>query len=453
MDTDLPNMSTTRSLPGPRGHWLLGVLPHVRKDILGFFDDCHREFGDAAYFRAGNRRSMLLSHPADIETVLVTENRRFIKNYALQFLRPLLGNGLVLNEGNAWLRQRRLVQPAFSKQRVESYAPAMVECTERLLAGWQPGQVRNLHMEMVELTMSIAGRTLLGIDVGEQFAEVTRCMEAVMHDFLSRFGSALPIPFWMPTPKNLKLRRTIRRLDGILQTLISERRASSAGRDDFLSLLLAARDEEDGSGLTDRQARDEVMTMFLAGHETTANALAWTWQLLGQHPEVQEQARGEVRSVLGGRPPTAADIPRLPLVEAILKESMRLFPPAYVVGRRPIEDITIGGHFIPAGMNVLMCPWIVHRDERWFDRARAFDPARWLDGRTQGLPKYAYFPFGGGPRVCIGNGFAMFEGTLILAMIVQRFRMDLLNPLPARIQPAITLRPGEPIEMRVGASV
>jgi len=443
-------MPATRSLPGPRGHWLLGVLPRVRQDILGFFDECHREFGDAAYFRAGNRRSMLLSCPADIETVLVTENRRFIKNAALQFLRPLLGNGLLLNEGDAWLKQRRLVQPAFSKQRVESYAPAMALCTERHLAAWRAGQVRNLHMEMVELTMSIAGRTLLGIDVGAQFAEVVRCMEAVMHDFLRRFGSALPLPFWVPTPKNLQLKRTIRRLDRILQDLIDERRAGSAGgANDFLSLLLAARDEDDGSGLSDRQARDEVMTMFLAGHETTANALAWTWQLLGQHPDVQERARSEVRAVLGGRPPTAADMPRLPLVEAVFKESLRLFPPAYVVGRRPLEDITIGGHFIPAGMNVLMCPWIVHRDERWFDRPRAFDPDRWLDGRTASLPKYAYFPFGGGPRVCIGNTFAMFEGTLILAVILQRFRLELLNLLPARIQPAITLRPGEPIEMRV----
>lgn len=191
--------------------------------------------------------------------------------------------------------------------------------------------------------------------------------------------------------------------------------------------------------------------MFLAGHDTTAGALAWTWQLLGQHPDVQAQARTEVRSVLGGRTPCAADIPRLPLVDAILKESLRLFPPAYVVGRRPIADITIGGHFIPAGMNVLMCPWIVHRDERWYDRPRVFDLGRWLDGRTANLPKYAYFPFGGGPRVCIGNTFATFEGTLILAMILQRFQLELLNPLPVRIQPAITLRPGEPIEMRLSA--
>ena len=435
--------------PGPRGHWLLGVLPRVRSDVLGFFDECFREYGDAVYFRAGNRRSVLLSHPDDIETVLVTENRQFIKNRALQYLRPLLGNGLLLNEGEAWLRQRRIVQPAFGKHRVEGYVPAMMECTERMLAQWQTGQVRDLHMEMVELTMSIAGRTLLGIDVGDQFVEVTRCVETVMTDFLGRFGSALPLPFWIPTPGNWKLARTIRRLDAILHELIQHRRASGAAGGDFLSLLLAARDEVDGSGLSDRQVRDEVMTMFLAGHETTANALAWTWQLLGQHPQVQERAAREARETLGGRPPTAADVANLPLCEAILKESMRLYPPAYAVGRRTMADITIGGHFIPAGHNVLMSQWVVHRDERWFDEPLAFDPERWRDGRTDGLPKYAYFPFGGGPRVCIGNTFAMVEATLVIASVLQRFRLEAVNPRPARIKPAITLRPAEPIPMRL----
>lgn len=444
-------MSPTRPLPGPRGHWLLGVLPRLRKDMLGFFDECFREYGDAVYFRAANRRSVLLSHPDDIETVLVTENRRFVKNVALQFLRPLLGNGLLLNEGEAWLRQRRLVQPAFSKTRVEGYAPAMVECTQRMLAGWQPGQTRSVQLDMFELTMAIAGRTLLGIDVGPRFDDVAQCLEAVMIDFLARFRSAVPLPFWWPTATNRRLKRTIRRLDGILQELIEQRRATGEGGQDFLSLLLAARDEQDGRGLANRQVRDEVMTMFLAGHETTANTLAWTWLLLGQNPQVQRRVHREVREVLGGRPPTAADVPRLSLCERVIKEAMRLYPPAYIVGRRPVENITIGGNFVRAGTNVLMSQWIVHRDGRWHDGPLVFDPDRWSDGRTSGLPKYAYFPFGGGPRGCIGNTFATFEATLILAMIAQRFHLELAGPPPG-ILPAITLRPAGPIEMRLEAA-
>jgi cytochrome P450 len=253
----------------------------------------------------------------------------------------------------------------------------------------------------------------------------------------------------MPTPRNIGLKRTIRRLDQILQQLINERRAAGAGGSDLLSLLLEARDEDDGQGISDRQIRDEVMTMFLAGHETTANALAWTWYLLGQHPEIQARVQDEARAVLGGRLATAADVPRLVYCDQVVREALRLYPPAYLVGRRALADITIGEHFIPAGTNVLMSQWIVHRDVRWFADPLRFDPDRWADGSLGDLPKYAYFPFGGGPRVCIGNTFAMFEATLILATIAQQARLELVSPASIRIQPAVTLRPAEPIEMRV----
>lgn len=442
-------MTPVRTLPGPRGHWLLGSLPPLRKDMLGFFEHCFREYGDAAYFRIGGRRSMLLSHPEDIERVLVTENRLFIKNYALQFLRPLLGSGLLLNEGESWLRQRRLIQPAFSRSRIESYAPAMADCTEQMLSGWSEGQTLNIVTEMAALTMNIAGRTLLGVDVSGQFSEVTRCVEAVMYDFLARFGAPIPLPYWFPSPRNVRLKRTIGRLDRVLQQLIVARRAAGGSGTDLLSTLIAARDEDDGTGLSDRQLRDEVMTMFLAGHETTALALSWTWYLLGKHPEIQRSVREEVSSVLGGQPPTAADVPKLVYCERVLREAMRLYPPAYVVGRRPIEDCTIGGHLLPAGHNVLMSQWIVHRDPRWFDQPLEFNPDRWADGLASRLPKYAYFPFGGGPRVCVGNTFATFEAVLILAAVSQRFHLELMTQGTIKLQPAIVLRPGQPIEMRV----
>src|SRR6185436_16063605 len=300
-------MTSLKSPPGPRGHWLVGSLREVKANRLAFFRRCFDEFGDAASFRMANRRAILLSHPDDIERVLVTENRRFEKNFALRLLRPLLGNGLILAEGDAWLRQRRLIQPAFSKQQIESYAPAMVEATRGMLAGWQSDEVRDIHSEMMQLTMEIAGRTLLGVNAAGQFSGVRKSLEGVMQDFLARFNSAVRVPVWFPSPANLRLKRHIRRLDGILQELIQQRRASSVAGGDFLSLLIRARDEGDGSGLSDKQLRDEVMTMFLAGHDTTANTLAWTWWLLGQHREVQEQLSAEVNEVLSGREPAAAD--------------------------------------------------------------------------------------------------------------------------------------------------
>ncbi|HEY2414074.1 MAG TPA: cytochrome P450 [Pirellulaceae bacterium] len=442
-------MTSTAAFPGPRGHWLLGSLPRLRADMLGFFEECFRDYGDAVYFRPGNRRSMLLSHPDDVERVLVTENRRFIKNYALQFLKPLLGNGLLINEGDSWLRQRRLIQPAFARPRVESYAGAMVASTQRMLNQWQNDETRDIVPAMMRLTMEIAGKTLLGIELGDEFNKIARLLESTMYDFLGRFSAAIPLPFWVPTPRNLRLRLTVWQLDRILQSLIDRRRAQGAGGGDFLSLLLNAKDEQDGRGISDRQIRDEVMTMFLAGHETTAVALCWTWLLLAQHPEIQDRVAIEAVAVLGDREPTAADVPKLVFCEQVIRESMRLYPPAYVVGRRPIEDITIGRHFIPAGTNVLMSQWIVQRDPRWYDAPLRFHPDRWADGLASRLPKYAYFPFGGGPRLCIGNTFALFEAPLILAMIARRFRLSLATSSEIRIQPAVTLRPRDPIPMRI----
>lgn len=419
--------------------------------MLGFFEECFREYGDAVYFRVANRRAMLLSHPDDIEQVLVTENRHFVKNYAMRFLRPLLGRGLLLNEGADWLRQRRLIQPAFARPRVEAYVPAMVECTQQMLSRWEEGRVVDFSAAMFRLTMTIGSQTLLGIDAGSRFREVAQCLETVLDDFLRRLGRPLVLPTWVPTPANLRLHRAIQHLDRILEQLIQQRRHEEAG-DDALSLLVRARDEVDGGGLSDRQLRDEVMTLFLAGHETTANALTWTWHLLSQHAEVQAEVRREAREVLGDAVPTAADVPHLKYTECVVREALRLYPPAYVIGRRPLTDITIGGHFIPAGTNVLMSQWIVHRDPRWFDDPLRFDPQRWADGLAGRIPKYAYFPFGGGPRVCIGNTFAMVEAVLVTAMIARQFVLTPAYAEAVPLLPAVTLRPAVPIPLRIEAA-
>jgi cytochrome P450 len=443
------SMTSLKSPPGPRGDWLLGSLREVSADRLAFFRRCFDEYGDAATFRMANRRAILLSHPDDIERVLVMENKRFGKNFALRLMRPLLGNGLILAEGDAWLRQRRLIQPAFSKQQIESYAPAMVAATREFVARWQGGEVRNIHSEMMQLTMDIAGRTLLGVNATGRFGGVRESLEGVMEDFLARFRNPITIPLWLPTPGNLRLKRHIGRLNDILQTLIEQRRASCSPGGDFLSLLIRARDEGDGSGLSDKQLRDEVMTMFLAGHDTTANALSWTWWLLGQNPDVQQRLRQEVDTALAGREATAADVPCLPFCENILRESMRLYPPAYVVGRRALEDCTIGDYFIRQGTNVLMSSWVVHRDSRWYERPDEFLPDRWADGLLMRIPKYAYFPFGGGPRACIGNNFAMLEGVLVIATMAQQLELSTVTRPPIKLLPAITLKPGQPLEMKV----
>ena len=435
--------------PGPRGHWLLGALPAVRQDRLGYFTRCRREYGDVVGFRVVNRRSILVSDPNLIEQVLVTDNRRVVKNFALTLLEPLLGKGLLLNEGEPWLKQRRIMQPAFSRQKVESYGSCMVEFARRLVSDWSEGETHDLHAAMVSLTMQIAAKTLFDVDVDEEGDEIRPLLRDSVRDFLQRFSSLLILPYWLPTPLHQRSKRTIGKLDRILQQLIDQKRNSSKEGADLLSTLLRARDEADGKGMTDKQLRDEVTTLFLAGHDTTANALAWTWYLLARQPQAQRRLQAELDAVLAGRDPTPADLPRLLECEHVVKEAMRLYPPAYTIGRRPTEPLELGGYTLPAGTNILMSQWVVHRDERWFESPDEFRPERWGSPAIGQLPKYAYFPFGGGPRVCIGNSFAMLEAILIVATIAQRFEFSQAEDKEIAPLAGVTLSPSEPVELVV----
>jgi cytochrome P450 len=383
----------------------------------------------------------LLSDPDLIEQVLVTDNRNFVKPYIYQFLRPALGNGLLLSEGDFWLRQRKLMQPAFLRQRIETYGTAMVSHTQRMLARWRDGETRDLHADMMQLTQAIVAQALLDVDVADASTGVAEALECIMEDFSYRFESVFPVPLWIPVPRNRRLMRAVQLLDRIIERIIQQRRSASEDRGDLLSRLMQAQDEERGGGMTNRQLRDEVMTLYLAGHETTANALSWCWYLLGQHPEVEAKLHAELRDVLGDRAPTVADLPRLVYTERIILESMRLYPPVYAFGRRPIADCTLGGYAIRAGTTIMISQWIVHRDPRHFAEPERFDPDRWANDLQKRLPKYAYFPFGGGPRVCIGNTFAMMEAVLVLATIASQFRIR-LDPAHAVVPwPSITLRP------------
>ncbi|HTI52318.1 MAG TPA: cytochrome P450 [Planctomycetaceae bacterium] len=435
-------MSTINTIPGPRGHWLLGSLRELRRDPLEFYSRMAREFGDVVSYRLGPHPVVLVSRPDLIEQVLVTDNKHFIKHYALRLLRPILGNGLITSDGSFWLRQRRLIQPAFNRQRIESYAGVMVELTDRLLATWRDGETRDLHADMMQLALGIVSKTLLDVDAGDRYSEVASAIEVILNDFDERFRSAFPPPFWLPlVPRNRRLKAAVRHLDAIIETIIGQRRAERGDRGDLLSLLIEARDEEDATGMTDRQLRDEVMTMFLAGHETTANALAWTWSLLATHPAVADRLRDELASALDGRPPTAADVPHLVYTGQILQESMRLYPPAYTFGREATADVELGGYRIRKGTTVLISQWVMHRDPRFFERPDAFDPDRWSAACGKGVPRYAYFPFGGGPRTCVGNSFAMLEATLVLATIASRFQVTLAPGAAIAPRASVTLRP------------
>jgi cytochrome P450 len=437
---EIASMSVLKRAPGPPGRFLSGNLPEFRRDLLAFFTRCARDYGDVAAFRLGPRPCLLLSHPDAIEDVLVTNARNFTKHFALRMNRLLLANGLLTSEGDFWLRQRRLIQPAFQRDRIATYAPVMVAYTERLLAKWKDGETLDLHTEMMRLTLEIVAKALFDADVANEARDVGVALEVALNSFVRRLFRAFPLPHWVPTPANIRLKRAVRRLDEIVYSMIRDRRSRGDERDDLLSRLLRAQDE-DGSRMTDKQLRDEMMTLFLAGHETTAIALSWMWYLLSQHPEAEARLLAELRTVLGDRSPTVADLPRLRYAEGVVTESMRLYPPAYAIGRENIADCEIGGYPVPAGTTLLMSQWVVHRDARWFPEPLAFRPERWEGDLARRIPKYAYFPFGGGPRLCVGNNFALMEAVLILATIAQRFHFDLVPGHPVATAPSMTLRP------------
>jgi len=439
-----------KTLPqGPAGHPLLGTLRDFQRDQLAFYASCAHDYGDVVPTRFGPVRVLLIYHPDAIEEVLVTRSRDFVKSPGVRVLRPLLGEGLLRSEGSVWLRQRRLVQPAFHRQRLADYGEIMTAYTERRLVDWKDCQVVDVHAEMMALTLEIVAKTLFDADVSNQTGSVGHAANVLSEHFGARLRSFRLLPHWVPTPANLRSAQAIRRLDQVIYGMIATRRSSGEDRGDLLSILLHAQDADDGTGMTDRQVRDEAMTLFMAGHETTAVALSWTWYLLGQHPQVEARVAEEVRAVLGGRAPAMADLPNLTYTARVVTESMRLYSPVYVMGRQAARPTEVAGYPVARNVVVVMPTWIVHRDARWFDEPEAFRPERWADERARPLPRFAYFPFGGGPRQCIGNAFAMMEAVLVLATIAQRCRLTLLPGQRVTPTPYVTLRPEPGIRMVV----
>ena len=449
-DLRLKKEPATPSIPpGPKGHPILGVMPEFNRDILGFIQHC-RDYGDVVRARFFYVTAYFLFDPKDIEYILSTNARNFIKSMSLRsnFFSRLLGNGLLTSEGEFWRRQRRLAQPAFHRQRISAYGDVMVEFTDRMMSAWQEGETRDITRDMMRLTLEIVARTLFNADVSGDADRVGKILSEIVKPFASQATLKWILDNRLPTPDHFRFHNLARQIDDIVYRIIAERRASGRDEGDLLSMLLQAQDE-DGSQMTDKQLRDEVMTLFLAGHETTALTLSWAWYLIGLSAEAQQKFHDELDSVLAGRMPTFSDLPQLKYTEKIAKESMRLYPPAFGVGRQAIEDCEIGGFRIPAKAQVFAFQWATQRDARYFDEPDEFKPDRWTDEFIAALPKYAYFPFGGGPRACIGNTFAMMEIILVLATIGQKFHLKLAPDQKVEPAPAMSLRPKNGIRVVV----
>lgn len=438
---------TPRALPpGPAGSVLLGSLREIRRDPLAFLVHASDTYGDVVRFRIANVPIVLLNDPGEIERVLVTDQKRFVKGRTLARARRLFGNGLLTSDGEFHASQRRQILPGFHRPRLAEYGETMSQIAVAHRERWQPGQIIDIAAAMNHLTLAIAGRTLFAADLEVLAADLEEAQETG----IGRLGmSVLPFaPLFdrLPLPRTRRFQAARSRLDRALYALIESRRHDCDGRSDVLSQWLCA--QGDAGGMTDVQIRDEMMTLLLGGYETTSNALAWTWYLLAQHSRVEARLHAELDSVLGSRIAVFDDVAHLPFTRMVLAESMRLYPPAWLIGRVAVEDYVAAGYRLPAGSLVIMSPWLVHRNARYFPAPEAFDPDRWLPERQAGRPKFSYFPFGGGSRGCIGEPFALMEGVLLLASLGQRWKFRSVGE-PPRIDPAITLRPKSGIYVQV----
>ena len=435
--------------PGPPGNFLLGNLPDFARDVLGFHERCRDEYGDIVRLRVGSRIIYVVSNPELVNYVLVANHRNFIKHsFFWRHVTAIFGSGLLTSEGESWLHQRRLMAPQFHRERITSYADTMVSYTERMLGDWRDGEVRNVHHDMMGVTLRIVAKVLFDADVESDVDIVGSSFDAVTDEIAARFRRPVFIPDWVPLPGNFRYRAGVRKLNDVVYRIIREHHANGAQGNDLLSMLMQTRGE-DGSRMNDQQLRDEAVTLLLAGHETTALTLSWTWYLLSQHPDVANKLYEELERVLGGRAPAAADMPALRYTENVILESMRLYPPAYGIGREAVEDCELGGYHVPAGTTIFMSSYVMHRDPRWYDEPKRFRPERWSEGLADRLPRHAYMPFGGGPRICIGNSFAMMEAVLLLATIARRYRLHAVSDAPVVPFPTITLRPRGGVTLRV----
>jgi cytochrome P450 len=436
--------------PGPSGYSLIANLHALSTDPVSFFARCSREYGDIVYLRLAHISFCLFTHPRDIEHVLVTNASNFEKTADIRVIRMVLGNGLLTAEGPAWQKGRKLSQPAFRHENIAVYGELMVRLAEEKIADWQDGQMLDIHQQMMALALDVVAKSLLGSDLYRRARAISDALNVLMGQFVSLGILAFLLPDDFPLPRSRRFRRSLRQLDAIISEAIEDRRSVRGTASDLLEILLRTQDEDEAQ-MTDERLRDEIKTVFVTGHETTANALSWTWYLLAQHPEVEAVLHRELAEVLEGRIPTVSDLCHLPYTEMVIKEALRLYPALSAQARRAVGAFETGGFHFPAGTNVAMMTCNTHRDSRFFPEPERFNPERWnADCRRRNpIPRFAYFPFGGGPRTCIGAGFAMMETTLLLATIAQRYRLTLVPGQEVKTLPSLTLRPKNGIQMVV----
>lgn len=441
-----------RIAPGPPGVPILGNTFDLGRDPLHYYPEMRRRYGDVVRFHGLRGATwFLIAHPDDIEHVL--KSKHYPKGIITEPLKSLVGNGLLTSEGEFWRRQRRLAAPAFHRQRLVGLGDMMVQAADRATERWRlaarSGQPVDVAADMMRVTLEIVGRALFSVDVSDEADDVARVLPFALEYVNYRSMHPFALPEQFPTPRNLRFRRARRTLDAIVYRMIEERRRSGEDNGDLLAMLLHARDEDTGERMNDQQLRDEMMTLFLAGHETTAVMLAWAWYLLAQHPEAERKLHAELDAVLAGRLPTMEDLPRLPYTRMVMEETLRLYPPAWAIGRQGTIDDELRGYHIPRNAPLLISPYLTHRHPDFWEQPERFDPEHFTAEKSEHRPKFAYFPFGGGPRICIGNSFALMEGHLLLATFAGRYRLRLVPDHPVTPEPTVTLRPKHGIRMTI----
>lgn len=436
--------------PGPRGKPILGSLMEMqRKGMLPFYRDLWQQYGDLVHLKMGPLHQFVLTQPDHVQHVLAAHGKTYVKGIGFKKLQLALGNGLFISEGELWQRQRRLLQPPFTARAIARFADTMVAATEAMLARWdadKPTQPLDINIEMMQLAMQIIGRTMFGTDVGAEALEAGDAFTYVLNFMSERSVTLLDPPLFVPTAQNQRFKQAMRLLNVYMREIVERRKSAGTG-DDLLSILLQARDETTGAGMSEQQLYDEVLTIFFAGHETTAQALTWTWHLLAQHPDVEEQLHDELARVLGGRAPTFADVPQLQYTRMVIQEALRLYPPVWIFVRDALIEDQIGGYRIPPRSMIVLSPYLTHRHPALWQDPERFDPQRFAPEREASRPRYAYFPFGGGKRTCLGDKFAMLEAQLVVATVAQRYRLRSVPGHPVNAVAVGTLRPAHGMPM------
>jgi cytochrome P450 len=429
----------------------VGSVFEFAQDRLGFIMDMASQYGDVVNYRLANLNMIQVNSPQGIQRILQENNHNYIKGPIFDVFRLFFGNGLFTSEGEFWLRQRRLMQPIFHRQKLAAFGEVMTGSTQEMLERWQPyaldGRPLDVAHEMTRLTMQIITRALFSSAIPGQVQAIEEALTTILAYIAHTFDTPFYPPLGVPTPYNLRVRAAQRLLDQTVYAIIEERLHHPVDVDDLLSLLMSARDEETGEGMSDKQLHDEVLTLFVAGHETTANALSWAWLQLSKQPEVERRLHSELDSALGGRLPKAGDVSKLPYTRMVIDEVLRLHPPAWITNRTPLKDDVVCGYHIPAGVTINLSPYVTHRLPAYWENPEDFDPERFSPERSAGRPPFAYFPFGGGPHQCIGKGFALMEAQLIMATVMQRYQLELVPGHPVKELAQVTLRPKNGVKM------